>query len=218
MNPGVWQSLHPNAGIGKMLYFDFMIRTANPFDAAAMLAIYAPFIRESGITQETGVPSVADFAARIEKGLAGFPWLVYEEAGVPVGYAYASRYRERAGYRWNVEVSVYLHPGYYGKGLARRLYDALFALLIIQGYINAYAVITLPNEQSIRFHTRYGFEYFATYKKVGFKLGSWHDVGWMQYAIQPAETSPAEPVPFSKLDQQLIDTSLHSSNSKWLSV
>lgn len=195
-----------------------MIRPANPSDAAAMLEIYAPFIRESGITQETEVPSIADFGARIERGLDGFPWLVYEEAGVLGGYAYASRYRERAGYRWNVEVSVYLLPDYYGKGLARRLYDALFALLIIQGYINAYAVITLPNEQSIRFHTRYGFEFFATYQHVGYKLGRWHNVGWMHYSLQPAETNPAEPVPFSKLGQPLIDASLHSSNSKWLSV
>ncbi|MBI1341351.1 MAG: GNAT family N-acetyltransferase [Terrimonas sp.] len=179
-----------------------MIRIATPADAAGMLRIYAPFILQSGITQEVEVPDPESFAERIRQGLLNFPWLVFEEKGRVAGYAYASKYRERAGYQWCVETSVYIDPEFYGQQTAGLLYRALFSLLKLQGYINAYAVITLPNARSIAFHKKFGFAYFATYHQVGFKLDQWHDVGWMQYTIQEHETHPRDPIRFFDLREQ----------------
>ena len=189
------------------------IRVATKEDAAAMLEIYAPFILNSGITQETEVPSVEDFQQRIISNLEERPWLVCEINNEIAGYAYAGKHRERKGYQWCTEPSVYVSEKYYGLGVANALYAALFDILKMQGYVNAYAVITLPNERSIAFHKKFGFEYLTTYKKIGYKLGQWHDVGWMQYEINPHKKDPAEPIKFPSIDRTLIDSILIRSTS-----
>src|SRR5690606_18362261 len=117
-----------------------MIRLASPTDAVAILAIYAPYIRNTSLTFETGVPPVADFANRIRSYMEYFPWLVYEEQGQVRGYAYASRYREREAYQWSVECSVYIHDDHHRSGIARKLYSVLFELLKAQGFTTVYAV------------------------------------------------------------------------------
>ena len=186
-----------------------MIRQANPTDAVAILAIYAPYIRNTSITFETGVPAVADFANRIRSYLENWPWLVYEKDGQVLGYAYASRYRERVAYQWSVESSVYVHDDHHRSGIARDLYTALFSILKAQGFRTVYAVINLPNDQSVAFHDIMGFKYFATYEKVGYKLGNWKDVGWWQLQLNEYAEEPAAPVKFSALDNEILRGSLN---------
>ena len=182
-----------------------MIRVATKHDAAAMLEIYAPFILNSGITQEIEVPSVEEFQKRILSGLKERPWLVCEMDDQFAGYAYAGKHRERKGYQWCTEPSVYVSEKFYQRGVANALYTALFDILKLQGYVNAYAVITLPNDKSIAFHKKFGFKYLTTYPKIGYKLGEWHDVGWMQYEITPHKKDPADPIKFSEIKTSLID-------------
>ncbi|MGZ8552991.1 MAG: arsinothricin resistance N-acetyltransferase ArsN1 family B [Chitinophagaceae bacterium] len=182
-----------------------MIRLANPTDAVAILAIYLPYIRNTSITFETGVPAVADFANRIRSYLDNWPWLVYEKEGQVLGYAYASGYRERVAYQWSVECSVYIHEDHLRSGIARALYSALFTILKVQGFTTVYAVINLPNEKSVAFHENMGFKYFATYEKVGYKLGKWKDVGWWQLQLNDYAAEPAAPIKFSALESAIVE-------------
>ena len=185
-----------------------IIRAATKDDAAGMLDIYGPFILNSGITQETEVPSVEEFQQRVISNSEERPWLVCEINNEIAGYAYAGKHRDRKGYQWCTEPSVYISEKYFGVGVANALYTALFDILKIQGYVNAYAVITLPNERSIAFHKKFGFEYLTAYKKIGYKLGQWHDVGWMQYEISPHRENPEDPIKFSKIERSIIDSIL----------
>ncbi|HEX6168869.1 MAG TPA: GNAT family N-acetyltransferase [Chitinophagaceae bacterium] len=189
------------------------IRIATKEDAAGMLEIYAPFILDSGITQETELPSVEDFQIRIISNLEERPWLACEINNEIAGYAYAGKHRERKGYQWCTEPSVYISEKFFGLGVAHALYTALFDILKIQGYVNAYAVITLPNDRSIAFHKKFGFEYLTTYKKIGYKLEQWHDVGWMQYEVNPHKENPGDPIKFPKIDRSVIDSILTRSTA-----
>jgi phosphinothricin acetyltransferase len=190
-----------------------VIRVAAKEDAAAMLEIYAPFILNSGITQETEIPSVEEFQRRILSTLKERPWLVCKIDKQVAGYAYAGKHRERKGYQWCTEPSVYVSERFYQRGIANALYTALFDILKLQGYVNAYAVITLPNEKSIAFHKKFGFDYLTTYPKIGYKLGQWHDVGWMQYEINPHKEEPADPIQFTTLDKPVINDILKKSSN-----
>ncbi|HLL32027.1 MAG TPA: GNAT family N-acetyltransferase, partial [Allosphingosinicella sp.] len=131
-----------------------------------------------------------------EAGGALYPWLAGEaEDGTLLGYAYAARFRDRPAYRFTVETSVYLRAGAAGRGLGRRLYEPLLAALEAQGFTQAIAAITLPNEASVRLHERLGFVSAGIYRQVGWKLGAWHDVGLWQRALAAPGTPPAEPRP-----------------------
>jgi phosphinothricin acetyltransferase len=188
------------------------IRVATKDDAAGMLNIYAPFILNSGITQETEVPTVEDFQQRIILNLEERPWLVCEINNQVAGYAYAGKHRDRKGYQWCTEPSVYISEKHFGLGIANGLYTALFNILKLQGYVNAYAVITLPNDRSIAFHKKFGFDYLTTYKKIGYKLGQWHDVGWMQYEVNPHKEDPVDPIKFPLIDKVVVDSILRKSS------
>lgn len=169
-------------------------RAATPDDAAAIARIYAPFVSASAVSFETEPPDEAAMRARIEAGGSLYPWLVGEaEDGSLLGYAYAARFRDRPAYRFAVETSVYLRPGAGGRGLGRRLYEPLLAILEGQGFTQAIAAITLPNDPSVRLHEKLGFERAGTYRQVGWKFGAWHDVGLWQRALAPAGTPPEEP-------------------------
>ena len=181
-----------------------MIRLANPTDATALLAIYTPYIRGTSITFETAIPAVADFANRIRSYMEDWPWLVYEKDDQVVGYAYASRYREREAYQWSIECSVYIHDDYLRSGIASQLYAALFAILKTQGFRTVYAVINLPNDRSVAFHEKMGFRYFATYENVGYKLGQWKNVGWWQLQLNDYTIEPPAPVKFNALSNEVI--------------
>ncbi len=180
------------------------IRLANPEDAAGILTIYAPYIEQTSFTFETEVPSVEAFAERIRANLVNWPWLVCEKDGMIAGYAYATRHRERTAYQWCVESSVYIHDDFLRSGVARALYTALFDILKKQGFNNVYAVINLPNERSVSFHESCGFEYFATYEKVGYKLGKWKNVGWWKLEVNEYVKEPPAPVKFDDLKKDFL--------------
>jgi phosphinothricin acetyltransferase len=176
-----------------------IIRIANPSDADGILAIYAPYCDASTVSFEIAAPSVTQMAERIGGGLNDYPWLVCEIDGTVAGYVYASRHRERAAYRWAVEVTVYVAAAYRRRNIARALYTSLFAILAEQNYFRAYAGITFPNPPSIGLHESLGFTPIGSYPSVGYKLGRWLDVGWWQRALRPAITPPPEPCPFSRV-------------------
>ena len=153
-----------------------MICFAAPDDCAAMLAIYAPYI-ETTITFEQEVPSQEDFASRIETVQREYPWIVWEENGQICGYAYAHKFAERVSYRPSAELSVYLDQSARGKGIGRRLYEALFAILRLQNVKSVYGIVTTPNPRSEAMHLALGFERVSTLHSVGYKDG-WRDVSW----------------------------------------
>lgn len=138
-------------------------------------------------------------AQRIEKLWPSHPWIVLKDDGRVVGYAYGSPYRERKAYQWAVEVTVYLAPEARGKGLGRKLYDVLTDILTRQGFTKAYGVVTLPNPASAALHEAAGFRPFAVYRNIGFKNGSWHDVGWWERDLAPCLEQPQAPLPLSAL-------------------
>ncbi|HFI0449192.1 TPA: N-acetyltransferase family protein [Streptococcus suis] len=159
------------------------IRSARIEDAADLVAIYAPYVEKTAITFENQVPTVSEFASRIEKTLGKFPYLVAVEEGKILGYAYASTYYARAAYDWTVELSVYIQQETRGKGIGSMLYDALEEDLTARGFKNFLACIALPNPASISLHEKRGYEQVAHFKKVGYKFGSWHDIVWLQKSL-----------------------------------
>jgi phosphinothricin acetyltransferase len=172
-----------------------MIRLATPADAAQIAAIYRPFCEDLAVSFETVAPPAAEIAHRIERTTATFPWLVDVTGDTVNGYAYATSHRGRPAYRWAVETSIYLAEPSRKQGRARSLYAELFNRLREQGLYKAYAGITVPNPDSQGFHEALGFKLVGIYRKIGFKLGAWRDVGWWELDLQSAFTTPAEPKP-----------------------
>jgi L-amino acid N-acyltransferase YncA len=170
-----------------------MIRPAKREDASQIAEIYRPFCEDNCVSFETEAPDAAEMAARIEKISRRHAWLVDDVDGVIAGYAYASPHRERAAYRWVVEVTVYIHEKFRGKGVGRALYTQLFERLRALGAHRAYAGILVPNPASQAFHEAMGFTLVGIYRNVGFKLGEWRDVGWWELSLLPQTGIPAEP-------------------------
>jgi phosphinothricin acetyltransferase len=174
---------------------ELWIRDADPDrDAAACAAIYAPHVEDSAVSFEEQPPDAAEMAARIERYGASHAWLVAEREGRVVGYAYATAFNERPAYRWSASVSVYVGEEARGSGVGRALYEALFDRLRERGFRTACAGITLPNEASRGLHESLGFEQVGLNRKIGWKHGAWHDVGWFQRELAPpGEGPPPEP-------------------------
>ena len=184
------------------------IRLANAGDAGGVLAVYAPVVEETAISFELVVPSVDEMAARIAERWPAHPWLVAEEQGTVVGYAYAGRFSGRAAYDWSVEVSVYIAAAARGRRVGRGLYTALFAVLAAQGYRQAMAGATLPNAASVGLHESMGFTPVGVYRAVGWKHGTWHDVGWWQRPLVDDDEPPTGPIPLDELSQTDLDAAL----------
>lgn len=179
------------------------LRLATADDAGQIQAIYAPYCA-TPISFELEPPDVAEVRRRIEKVQGEYPWLVCESAGNILGYAYAGRHRERAAYQWSVDVSIYIRADRHRGGLGRTLYGKLFELLVLQGYINAYAGVTLPNPASVGLHEAVGFTRVGVYRHVGFKCGAWYDVAWFERPLQPCPASPAPPRPLAEIAWQSV--------------
>ena len=160
-----------------------MIRDARRSDVPAMLAIYAPFVEHTAVSFEYDVPTEAEFARRLEEHQAAFPWLVCEENGRVMGYAYAGRAFERAAYGWNAEISCYLAPELRGRGVGRRLYARIEEILTRLGYYKLFAVVTSANAPSVAFHRALGFRDAACFRNVGYKQGGWYDVLWLEKTL-----------------------------------
>ena len=183
---------------------DLDIRLADPdhdHDAEAIAAIYRPAVEETGASFEEVAPDSAEMARRIRQTLTRTPWLVARADGRVIGYAYAGPHRDRAGYRWSVDVSAYVDPAWQGRGVGRALYDVLMPTLRSQRFVNVYAGIALPNPASVALHEAIGMRRIGVYERVGYKLGAWLDVAWYGLRLfEPAEP-PAEPIPLPELPQ-----------------
>jgi L-amino acid N-acyltransferase YncA len=170
-----------------------LIRLAEEGDAPQIAAIYAPVVRDTIISFETEPPSAEEIAGRVRDTLVRWPWLVCERDGEVLGYAYAGAHRSRAAYQWSVDVSTYVREDARQRGVGRALYTSLIAALALQGFYNAYAGVTLPNDASVGLHETMGFRLVGVYRGVGYKLGAWHDVGWWGLTIREGAASGARP-------------------------
>ena len=175
-----------------------MIRVAVEADVPAILAVYAPYILTTTYTFEYDVPTLSDFLERFRGITQQFPWLVWEEGGEILGYAYASPPYTRAAYRWCAEPSVYLRPEARGRGIAKALYDALEKILAVQGYQVLYALITEENLASRRFHEKMGYRFSVLFPDCGFKFGRWLGLIWMEKRLKPVEIPSKSPTPWSE--------------------
>lgn len=174
------------------------IREATPKDAAALVEIYAPYVRETAVTFEYDVPSVAEFSGRIERVLEKFPYLVAENNGEIVGYAYAGAFHPRAAYQWCAEMSVYVKQNARRMGVGRMLYDAMEAILRMQQLTNVEACIAVPSApdahltmDSVRFHEKMGYRMVGAFHQCGYKFDTWYDMVWMEKYI--GEHTHAQP-------------------------
>lgn len=170
-----------------------MIRIAAEADIPAMLDIYAPYVEDTTYSFEYNVPCRKDFMQRFYTITAQFPWLVWEEDGQLLGYAYGSPPFERAAYRWCAEPSIYLRPEAQGKDIARKLYTALEWILQEQGYQVLYALITEENTRSVRFHEKMGYKTRMVLPDCGFKHGRWLGLTWMEKRLKIVENPSAFP-------------------------
>ena len=169
------------------------VRDASERDAEECACIYAPYVTDTVITFELDPPGPAQMAERIAAALRTHAWVVLEDGGRIVGYAYGAPFHPRPAYRWSCEVSVYLERGRRRTGGGRALYEALFARLAERGFRTVVAGMALPNEASVGLHRAMGFEPVGTYRRIGWKHGAWHDVAWTQRTIARGEDPPAEP-------------------------
>ena len=163
-----------------------MIRSAVRADVPRLLAIYAPYIQKTCITFEYEVPSLKEFTARFDRITAKYPWIVWEEDGKILGYAYADTAFSRAAYAWDADLSIYLDESARGLGIGGKLYDALESTLARLGYHTLYAIITGENSASVHFHKKRGYQLEGTLCQTGWKFGAWHDVYWYAKRVRPA--------------------------------
>ena len=177
------------------------IRTADPErDCGRLTEIYRPHVEDGVASFEETAPTAAEMAERMRSVLAWTPWLVaVDESDRAIGYAYATRHRERAGYRWSVDISVYIDEAWQRRGVGRQLYAQLLQILRRQGLVNVYAGITLPNPGSVRLHESIGMQLIGVYEGVGYKFGQWLAVAWYGMRLQEPLQPPAEPVAFAEL-------------------
>jgi L-amino acid N-acyltransferase YncA len=172
-----------------------MVRAATTADAAAIAAVYRPYVLETVISFEETPPTAEEFEARM-LATPRLPWLVAVRAGTVAGYCYASRHHARAAYRWSADVSVYVAPSERGRGVGRLLYGELLPLVRALGYVTVFAGITLPNDASVGFHEAFGLTPVGVYRNAGFKHNAWRDVGWWQLTFTGPPEQPAEPQPW----------------------
>jgi len=180
-----------------------LIRTAHIADARDIQAIYAPVVTATAISFELEPPSIAQIEDRIRDTLPRFPYLVCVEDEEVMGYAYAGAHRERAAYRWSVDVTIYVNEVARRSGVGRSLYGSLIRILQRQRFHAAFAGITLPNEGSVALHRSLGFQLVGVYEEVGFKFGRWHGVSWWRRGL--CEGQPAgEPITFESLRDEAL--------------
>lgn len=176
-----------------------MIRIACDTDVPAILEIYTPYILDTTITFEYDVPTEAEFLQRFRDITEEFPWLVWEEAGEILGYAYACHPFARTAYAWCAEPSIYLAPKAQGRGIGRKLYLALEELLKWQGYRMLFALITGENEGSLRFHEKLGYTFAGKLQSAGYKMGRWCSVFWLEKPVQIVENPAEFPIKWSAI-------------------
>lgn len=186
-----------------------MIRIAQETDAEALLALYAPYVEKTAITFEYDVPTPEEFRGRIRHTLDRYPYLVAEEDGEIVGYAYAGSFKARSAYDWAVETSIYVAEGAKCQGYGRMLYETLEKLLALQHIINVNACIAYPETEdayltrdSVAFHTRMGYRLVGQFHKCGYKFGRWYDMVWMEKCLSAHPDKPLPVLPFGAVRRE----------------
>ena len=185
------------------------LRFATLEDVPTLLSIYQQYISTT-ITFEYELPSPAEFTRRVASVSEVYPYLVLEEKGAVLGYAYAHPIAQRAAYGWGAELSVYLRPDAAGKGLGKRLYRALIRLLRLQGVHTVYGLVASPNPASEGLHAALGFRVMGVQRKAGYKNGRWIDLLWFERAIASYDPDPAPLIPVSNLPQEAVRAALNS--------
>jgi L-amino acid N-acyltransferase YncA len=185
------------------------VRLASVEDGSAVAGIYASYVERTVISFEAMAPTADQMAERIAATGPAHPWLVAEEAGELLGYAYAHSFASRAAYAWSAETSVYVRSDRHRRGVGQALYGALLRILAAQGYRQAFAGITLPNPSSVALHERIGFTPVGVYRRVGFKHGQWHDVGWWQLDLG-GQGAPPRPRRLDELEATELSQLLSS--------
>ena len=196
------------------------IRAAVPADAPALLAIYAPYVEQTAITFEYDVPAEAEFTRRIVDTLQNYPYLVAEQDGVPVGYAYAGKFHERAAYDWSVETSIYVEQHRKRQGIGRLLHDALEQELRRRHFLNMNACVACPigendpylTRDSICFHEKLGYRMVGEFHQCGYKFGRWYHMVWLEKHIGSGKPQPV--MPFPALDEKNIQECLQKYMDK----
>ena len=166
------------------------IRLITLKDARETLEIYRPYVENNIISFEGETPTLQEWETKISDILAEYAWIVCEHEGEIIGYAYGSRHRYRTAYNWSAESTIYMKQGFHRKGAGKKLYETLFKLLKLQGYVNVYAGVTMPNEKSEKFHLAVGFYEVGYFRKIGYKLGGWHDTRWFQLHLTDHQKEP----------------------------
>ena len=177
-----------------------MFRFAQKSDAAALLGVYAPYVKDTVISFEYDVPTVEEFTGRVAELEGKLPWIVAEHQGEVLGYVCAHPYAMREAYQWSLETSIYLRSDVHRLGVGRRLYDALFELLALQGYTDAWAILSKPNPGSEAFHEAYGFTICGEFPHIGYKKGEWLGVTTWHKSILAGDAPPSPPRPLAELD------------------
>ena len=178
-----------------------MLRIARETDLTAILAIYAPYVKNTTVSFEYEVPTEEEFLQRFRAVTETFPWVVWEEEGKILGYAYASYPFQRTAYRWCAEPSIYILPEAQGKGIGRKLYTALEELLKLQGFRMLYALITGENQNSVAFHEKLGYTFAGKLQTAGFKSGRWCDVFWLEKELKFVENPTEFPTKWPLIGQ-----------------
>ncbi|MCI8441875.1 MAG: GNAT family N-acetyltransferase [Provencibacterium sp.] len=187
------------------------IRVADSRDAPELLKIYAPYVKQTAITFEYKIPSLQEFADRIEKTLKSYPYLTAELDGEIVGYAYAGSFHERAAYRWAVETSLYIAGEHKRRGIGRALYLKLEEILAFQHIVNLNACIACPQQvdpyltrDSIDFHRQMGFRLVGEFHQCGYKFGRWYNMVWMEKQIGAHLAQPPPVRPFEEIKDRFL--------------
>lgn len=172
------------------------IRIATKEDAYSIQKIYEPYVINTTITFEIEAPTVTEMAERIQHTLERYPYLVAEEEGKVIGYAYAGTLYDRRAYDHSAELSIYIDQSKRHGGVGHLLYDVLIQYLEKMNVTNLYGCITYPNDASISFHEKYGFTKAAHFHECGYKFNKWLDVVYYEKHLNKT-TEPF--IPFKDL-------------------
>lgn len=186
---------------------DIIIREVSLMDAPELVEVYRPYVEKTAITFEYEVPSVEEFTDRIKNISAKYPYLVVEQDGRIIGYAYTSAFHVRKAYEWSAEMSIYLSDRCKGLGLGRRLYEILEDISYKQGITNLYACIGAPEKEdeyltnnSINFHDHMGYKLIGRFTRCGYKFSRWYDMVWMEKIIAQHQTDAKDIIPYPMLN------------------
>lgn len=181
------------------------LRLIKKTDAEDIYSIYKYYIEHTTITFECKIPSLDEFKNRIMKISKNYAYIVCQINEKVIGYAYASRLRERDAYQWDTELSIYLDKDYTNQKIGNILYSALLDILKLQNIYNVYGVITQPNRRSEKLHEKLGFKEIGVFHKTGNKFNEWLDVIWYEKNIQKYNNMPNPLLSINEIDNNEID-------------